>query len=244
MLSVLGGRAFAYTYARALDPVISAMLQDNYGKALEECRLLERTANKSVQGDVLLAEGVCLTNLGDYAQARDVFKQATAEAQGALLTELYIGIADSFFLQEDYDKAIDIYNQLLTKSSAKDYLAMLYYKLGKAHQKKSSWAQSDYYFNLLKRKFPASLEAKLVVQTQVGGNFFTIQVGCFTRQQNAQKLYDDLKVKGYEAYITPFESRGQTLYRVRVGEYVSRMAAEFIENQLKTRENLPTHIFP
>jgi tetratricopeptide (TPR) repeat protein len=241
---VLPACCFAYSYSKTLEPAVTAMLQENYYKALDECYRLEHTANGQVKTEIFYAEGVCLLSLGEYSRARDVFKKAADAAQGTLATEVYMGIADSHFLEGAYDNAITVYDQLLTKASGDDYLAMLYFKMGKAYQKKSEWAQSDYYFNRLKQKFPKSIEVKLVNETQAGGNFFTIQVGCFTRKPNAQRMLDDLKTKGYEAYLTLFESNGQMLYRVRVGEYVSRLAAEYTENLLRTKENLPTHLFP
>ena len=147
-------------------------------------------------------------------------------------------------MQHEYDRAISIYMQLLDKQNNRTYQASLYYKLGKAYQRKSKWTQSKYYFDQLKRKFPKSFEAVLVEKSSVGGNFFTVQVGCFSNSRNAQKLHDELKAKGYEVYVTPFKSNGNKLYRVRVGEFVSRLAAEYAQNELKTKEHLPTHIFP
>lgn len=244
-MSILAGNLFAYGYTKSLDPVFAKMLRGEFGEALNECSRLERgAADKAAKGEIFYVEGVCLFNMEYYEKARDAFRKAIPYIQKPLSTELYIGIADTYFMQHNYDDAVSIYDQLLTKGSDTDYQAMLFYKLGRAYQGKSELAKSEYYFSQLHKKFPESFEAQLAKATTVGGNFFTIQVGCFTSMENAQSLYDDLKSKGYEAYITPLESRKGKLYRVRVGEFASRLAAEYMENQLKDKENLPTHIFP
>ncbi|MCG2711596.1 MAG: SPOR domain-containing protein [Candidatus Omnitrophica bacterium] len=243
---MLPGYLFAYTHHNALNDVVSLILKENYTQALEECYTLQENLDSSLKGELFYFQGVCCMRLGDYEDARKVFKNALSFAEKEdLSTELYMGIADSYFMRQEYSKAIVIYEQLLEKTKNDEaYLAALYYKLGKSYQKESEWAKTKYYFSLLEEKFPHSFEVELVKKSSVGGNFFTIQVGCFSNFKNAEKLQSDLKTRGYEVYITPFKGNGQQLYRVRVGEFVTRLAAEHIEAELRTQEHLPTHIFP
>lgn len=238
-------KAYAYKYHKSLDGALALMLQGQYDKAIDECWGLERKSKNELKGEIRYLKGTCFMKLDMYADARKVFKKAITFAKGDLSTEVYMGIADSYFMERKYSKAIVIYEQLLAKIKNEDvFLSALYYKLGKSYQSQSEWAKTKYYFNLLEKKFPDSFESELVKKTSVGGNFFTIQVGCFSSQKNAQKLQNDLKVKGYDVYLTPFKSNGRRLYRVRVGEFMSRVAAEHTEAMLKSKEHLPTHIFP
>ncbi len=236
---------YAYKYNRSLDAALTLMLHGEYQSALDECWNLEHIEKKELKGEIWYLRGICFMELNMYVQARKVFKEAIPFAKGDLSTEIYIGIADSYFIERKYSKAITIYEQLLNKIKNEDaYLCAFYYKLGKSFQKESQWSKTKYYFNLLERKFPDSLESKLVKKSSVGGNFFTIQVGCFSNIRNAEKLQRDLEVKGYEVYLTPFKSNGRQFYRVRVGEFMSRIAAQNTEAMLKSKEHLPTHIFP
>ncbi len=248
VLCLLGSfvpNTYAYKYSRSLDGALSLMLQGNYDQAIDECRRLERYSKKDLKGEALYLKGTCFMSLGMYKDARKVFKNALSFTEGDLSTEVYMGIADSYFMQQKYSKAIVIYEQLLEKIKNEDaYLAALYYKLGKSYQKESEWAKTKYYFDLLEKKFPGSFELQLVKKSSVGGNFFTIQVGCFSNRKNAEKLQDDLTQKGYDVFITPFKADGQQLYRVRVGEFMSRIAAEHTEQELRSKEHLPTHLFP
>jgi tetratricopeptide (TPR) repeat protein len=233
----------AHAYSAALDGAIKLMLKNDYYAALEECNRLEKTLSGNDKVELIYIKGECFSRMENYDQAREVFKEGLKKAKGELSTKMYIGIADSYFMQNEWDKAIDIYQQLLKKNNF-DYEAGLLFKLGKAYQKSSKWTQSKYYFEQLKQKYPQSFESAIVEKTSVGGNFFTIQVGCFSNKVNADNLSKDLMAKGYDVYVTPFQSNGSELYRVRVGEFVSFIAAEHKELELKNVEHLPTHIFP
>ncbi|MFH1061384.1 MAG: SPOR domain-containing protein [Candidatus Omnitrophota bacterium] len=243
VLICLGICSRAYSYGAALDEAVKLMLKNDYYAALDECHRLERILSGYDKSELLYIEGECFSLLEDYDQAREVFKQGLKNSKGELSTKIYLGIADSYFMQHGYDKAISIYKQLLEKNNP-DYEAGLLFKLGKAYQKNSKWTQSKYYFDMLKQKYPQSFELAIVEKSSVGGNFFTIQVGCFSNKENAEKLRDNLLAKDYDVYVTPFQSNGSELYRVRVGEFVSLLAAEHQELELKNVEHLPTHIFP
>lgn len=243
LLICLGICSRAYSYGAALDQAIKLMLKNDYYAALEECNRLEKTLSGNDKVELLYLKGECFSRMENYDQAREVLKEGLKKAKGELLTKIYISIADSYFMQNEWDKAIDIYLQLLKKNDA-DYEAGLLFKLGKTYQKNSKWTQSKYYFDQLKQKYPQSFEQAIVEKSSVGGNFFTIQVGCFSNKANAEKLRNDLMAKNYDVYVTPFQSNGSELYRVRVGEFVSLIAAQHKELELKNVEHLPTHIFP
>lgn len=245
LLLLLSTDVFAYTYDKFLNQAVEYLLKEDYDFAVQECNKFIDTANPHVKAEALHLKGTCLLESGQYAQAREIFKEARPFAKGDLRTEIFLGIADTYFMQKRYADAISIYEQLLNKDIKKnDYLAVIYYKIGKSYQRDSKWTKSDQYFRQLEEQFPQSLEAELVKNSSVEGNYFTVQVGCFANKQNADKLYDDLKDKGYEAFLSSFESLGQKFYRVRVGKFVSYVAAEYTENELRNKESLPTHIFP
>jgi tetratricopeptide (TPR) repeat protein len=233
----------AYAYNKKLDLAVKLMLEKKYYEALDECYRNERFVSGYDKSELYFVQGQCLMSLDNYSDAREVFKKAASKAKGQLWIKVYMGIADSFFMEKRYDDAISVYEQLLEKNDS-DFRAALLYKIGKSFQRKGKWAKSDFYFDKLKKEYPESFEWSLVERSSVGGNFFTIQVGCFSNKENAQRLSDDLRAKGYDVYITPFQTKTAKLYRVRVGEFVSQLAAEYEENKLKKEEHLPTHIFP
>ena len=77
-----------------------------------------------------------------------------------------------------------------------------------------------------------------------GGNFFTIEVGAFSKQSSAQQLFNDLQQKGYETHLIQTQDSGYETFRIRVGKFVSRIAAEFEEEKIRNNEALPTRVIP
>lgn len=56
---------------------------------------------------------------------------------------------------------------------------------------------------------------------------FTVQVGSFTKKNQAQKFVDELHLQQIDAYIAPQDlALNQNVYRVYVGEHLNRPDAE------------------
>ena len=69
-----------------------------------------------------------------------------------------------------------------------------------------------------------------------------IQVAVLSERSSAEALASRLRGKGYEARVMITRSEGKTLYRVRVGGYPDRTAAEAAAARLEKEENLKTWI--
>jgi DedD protein len=63
---------------------------------------------------------------------------------------------------------------------------------------------------------------------------FAVQLAAFIDDKGANSLAGKLKNSGYPAYTEPYETSRGTLWRVRVGPYPSRDAAEGVRAKLKT----------
>lgn len=68
------------------------------------------------------------------------------------------------------------------------------------------------------------------------GVLYRVQTGAFAVRGNAERLLEELKNKGYEAFITTVDLAGQILYRVQVGAYSVRANAETMRDKLLTDE--------
>ena len=58
---------------------------------------------------------------------------------------------------------------------------------------------------------------------------YTVQVGAFSAEQNAQNLAKEIRDKGYQTYVV----KGKTLYKVQVGEFKTSEEAKAISEKLK-----------
>jgi cell division protein FtsN len=61
---------------------------------------------------------------------------------------------------------------------------------------------------------------------------YTLQLGSFAQIENAQQLRDKLKTSYADVSIVPLQSRDVTYYRVQLGTYSNRNAAEERARQL------------
>jgi cell division septation protein DedD len=61
---------------------------------------------------------------------------------------------------------------------------------------------------------------------------FTLQVGSFADENNAQKLAEQLRKSFENVYVTTVETLTQKYHRVRVGQFETREAALVIAEKL------------
>jgi DedD protein len=61
---------------------------------------------------------------------------------------------------------------------------------------------------------------------------WVVQVGTFGQKDNADRLITKLRASGYEAFASPSDKAGRTLYRVRVGPEDQRAKAESLAARL------------
>jgi DedD protein len=90
-------------------------------------------------------------------------------------------------------------------------------------------------------KFSPAKKSPALESTQSDGAVkpWTVQVNAFPDPRSAQMWVDKLKSKGYNAYSAEVLNKGQTWYRVRVGQFASREEAEKLEQTLRAKENFP-----
>jgi len=67
---------------------------------------------------------------------------------------------------------------------------------------------------------------------------YTIQIAALVNEENARALTAELKRAGFAAYLVEPPPDGDALYRVRVGHYASRVAAQTTVNHLEQRLGL------
>ncbi len=70
------------------------------------------------------------------------------------------------------------------------------------------------------------------------GGFFTVQVGAFRDQANAQRFRDRLNLSYSPIFIQQYDSADGTFYRVRVGKVSGEDAARQFGEQLRQREGV------
>ncbi|MCE3009492.1 MAG: SPOR domain-containing protein [Proteobacteria bacterium] len=88
-------------------------------------------------------------------------------------------------------------------------------------------------------RLPASLP------TEVAGSAlgkFTVQVGSYNNEKEAQSLAADLKSKGFSAFYVTADVKGQKWYRVSVGLFTTQKEATAYRNDLLARKKFASAI--
>jgi rare lipoprotein A len=88
---------------------------------------------------------------------------------------------------------------------------------------------------------PGVVHVRVEVLTQgidPTGGFFTVQIGAFRDQGNAQRLRDRLNLSYSPIFIQQYDSPDGTFYRVRVGKVSGEDAARQFGEQLRSREGV------
>jgi DedD protein len=79
---------------------------------------------------------------------------------------------------------------------------------------------------------PATAPKPAPAPVQATGDW-TVQLGSFGEEANAQRLAQRAGTFGYKAEVSSYRSGGRTLYRVRVGPQATRAAAEAAASALR-----------
>jgi len=64
------------------------------------------------------------------------------------------------------------------------------------------------------------------------GMGYTIQVGAFQEERKAYALMMELRKKGFEAYVSPFQTQQGRYYRVRIGSFSSKEEAKVLAEKV------------
>ena len=83
---------------------------------------------------------------------------------------------------------------------------------------------------------PATQETK--TDTASKPKAWVVQVGSFGNRDNAMRLRDQIRSKGYKTFVEQISTADKTFYRVRVGPVVSRDNALALQKELQTRLKL------
>lgn len=201
-----------------------AFLRGDYDLAIKDC-------DGSAQGLYLKARILLKEN--KIVDAQSLFKKILSDVPDSkLIQAAQLGLADTYFADERYEDAIAGYRKLQEKYPQSEFSAISLYKLGKCYLKLGAMEQARFYFQKLQQEYPLSFEAKLIDELDNSEFAHSIQVGCFSGYENAERLVNKLKKKSFDAYISEKEGF-PVFYRVRVGRFKTESEAKFCKKSLE-----------
>lgn len=237
-------------YALNLDKIKSSLLNGDYKQAILEGEKMLASEPKAAHSDELYyILGLSYMKDGNYLRASDIFEILINEFKDSdFKQEARLGLADTSFLRGDLPAAKDRYKSLLGASSSNRIKALAYSRLAKVCFKSGDTEEAKEYLDKLKKDFPLSDIADESIEPAFvrGANsdiYYTVQIGSFSKQENANNLAQKLAKQGYPAYIEESQGEKAVSYRVRIGKLPSRQEAVNLERKL-AQEGYPTKVFP
>lgn len=91
---------------------------------------------------------------------------------------------------------------------------------------------------------PAGADASSAAASSTAAGEVVIQVFSTADKEQADKVRDGLVHAGFTAFLSPIAKGGQTMYRVRIGPFPSRTAAEPVAEKVRKERKLDTWITP
>jgi tetratricopeptide (TPR) repeat protein len=226
-----------FSYASSLDEARRDYLNGDYEEALQKAKALKQN------DETLYFLGLVYTKIANYPRAREYFVSLTENYPGSKFYEQgAVKLADTFFLEGNFERAQQLYENIEKKPSASNYLSLVYLRLSQIAEKQGRWDDKKKYISILKEKYPSSNELIVADTLEEREDFFTIQVGAFSDSRNAVNLKNELDEK-YDTYIIEDKSGNYALYKVRVGKFKDRKEAERTWGKL-VKQGYPAKIFP
>lgn len=231
-------------HALNLDRIKSVFIAGDYKQAISEGeRILAVTTAKAYGLDELYYI-LALSYLkdGNYLRASDIFEIILKEfKKSTLAADARLGLADTCFLKGDYERAREGYGKLLNSGKAVRLRPCVYYRLSRCAAELGHNDEAENYLAQLKREFPLNiLDSKDNIIS--GESYYSVQVGSFSSNTNANNLMRQLIDKGYSAYIEEANLESETVYRVKVGR--SGIKETMALATRLSREGYPTKVCP
>ena len=223
--------------SETLDDAWSYFLEGDYRKSIKKCEKLGGPRAHYIMGLSYLKLGRPLQARKHLIFILDTYSHAD------MTEEATLSIADSYFLDADYDNAAIKYTDFLNKFPASGLSSLAYLKLGQSQRRLGYWAEARASLSKVIRDFPYSLE-KEEAQKELSKEFYYyVQVAAFTRITNANRTHEALRRRGFDAYINKIMRDKKTFYRICVGKFYNKQDAAVVLKRLKS-DGYKARIYP
>jgi tetratricopeptide (TPR) repeat protein len=229
-------------------------LEGKYDRVIREADLLI-DSRASRRDEIYYLKGLSELKSNKFKDARESFDYIITKYSGSKrLSDAYVGIGDSYFLEGNMNAAISKYEEAIDKFPNDKNIAVIYYKIGSVYKQKGVTDKAAYYFDKVKASAPLSFEARMLGGSGRGGavpvyskpipeitakrvtsgnSVYSVQVGSFKNSRNAERMVRELADSGYESYIEPPSVSGGKLYRVKAGKCGSKEEADSLAAKLR-----------
>ncbi len=228
-------------FAATEDELRTLLLKGDFDAVIQAASSLAPAQNSNAK--IYYFCGLAYLKKKNYEQARFYLDQASRHSSDKKLQEKSrISLADTFLLEQKFQEASVLYESLLRENTANGLKPLLLLRAAQCDIKQGKWKEGDRFLDELNRNYPNSLEMQIAESLQ-SIEYFCVQVGSFSNEENANKFANILKSKGFDTYVIGVNIDKGTIYRVRVGKCESRQEAEELRENLD-KFGYKTRIYP
>ncbi len=234
-----------------IDKVKINLLNGDYKAAISEGeKIVAHTSNRAEGLDELYYV-LALSYLKDdnLLRASDIFEIILKEyKKSAFREEAMMGLGDTYLLRHDYASAAKTYNDLLGQYPQTKLRSQVLYRLSQADFKNGKLEEGKEHLGTLQEQSPQNVELKHdreagVIAGEISALTYSVQVGAFSKKENAQSLLGKLSAKEYPAYLEEAGGGQHVKYRVKVGRFKEKADAEALRKKL-VKDGYPTKLCP
>ena len=223
-------------------------LEGNYEKAVRESESLIESRSRR-RDEVYYLKGLSELKLKRFGDARQSFQNILDKYPGSRKGfDAYVGIGDSYFLEDRASSALKEYNEALRRFPKDKNVTTVYSRMSDCYAKLGDKAKEEEYVKRSKGIFTGTGEIKdLQALPPISditktrdvprgeSGYITVQVGSFKNKKNAERVMNKLIQEGFECYVEVPAGSGDKLYRVKAGRLQSMEGAESLAAKLKRK---------
>ena len=233
----------ALSRADNLDSLKADFLQGNYRRVILEGQAQISGFNIHGTDELNYLLGLSYLKEDKLDQAQECFQRLLSHTGSKFKEQASLSSADVYLIKGKFQDAEDLYNKLLADNPNISLKAGILYRLSQSGYRKGNKDEFNEYLLKLKKDFPLNLELRSINSIPRSepllkeSGEFSVQVGFFVKNLNANNFKDKLLAMGYSAYV----DGSSTGYRVKVGRFKTQMEALDTENKL-SREGFSTKL--
>ena len=214
--------------------------QSDYARALDQAVKLSHSADPAVRMEASYLAGLAARQQGKPQLAAQYLQAVTKNTDCQMAADIAAELGLIYRQQQRYNLAV---RQLLVaaKNLEGQHRANAYYYAAEAQKKLGRWAEARTSLSLA-RASSNDLSFRQRIDEQLDVTGWTIQVGAFEQQSNAQSKAKSVATQGQGANLGParivpsIDVNGRKLYLVQIGQFSTFVTAKTARNRLKASQ--------
>jgi hypothetical protein len=145
--------------------------------------------------------------------------------------------------EENAEKALDLYQRIVDEYKNSAWADDALHRLAQYSHAVGAYRTARTYSERLDKEYPRSpfataSSAAAEGKSGTGDKQYSVQVGAFTKESDARKRIEELKAKGYTAYLREKSINGKTVHAVWLGIFPAYAQAQAFARKLKDQQGL------